>query len=81
MMEGWGARAHSPGLVIACVHSCMLAIVCGQSSHAQLSLFVCIPSLFVCILFHLWACVIVQYFTVPLPFLQESAGIHRNPQE
>ena len=22
-----------------------------------------------------------QYFTVPLPFLQESSGIHRNPQE
>ena len=25
---------------------------------------------------HFW-----QYFTVPLPFLQESSGIHRNPQE
>ena len=24
---------------------------------------------------------IVQYFTVPLPFLQESSGILRNPQE
>ena len=23
----------------------------------------------------------LQYFTVPLPFLQESSGIHRNPQE
>ena len=32
-MEGWGARAHSPALVVACVCSCMLAIVCRRSSH------------------------------------------------
>ena len=58
-MEGWGARAHSPGLVIAHVCSCMLAVIHGQSSHARSSSFICILSSFVCIHFHLWACVIV----------------------
>ena len=48
-MEGWGARAHSPGLVVACVRSCMLAVVRGRSSCGRSSLFVCIASSFVCV--------------------------------
>ena len=50
-MEGWGARAHSPGLVVARVRSCVLAIVPRWSSRAWLSSFVCIPSSFMCICF------------------------------
>ena len=42
-MEGGGARAHSPELIVAHVHSCMLAIVCGRSSHGALFSFIDVP--------------------------------------
>ena len=58
-MEGWGATAHSPGLVIAHVYSCALAVVCRRLSHAWLSLFLCV-------LFRSWACVVVRYRGAPL---------------
>ena len=53
MLEGWGARAHSPGLVVAHVCSCVLAIVRRRPSPARSSSFVCIH-------FCLWACVVVR---------------------
>ena len=65
-MEGWGARAHSPGLVVAHVRSCVLAVVHGRSSCAWSSLFVCVLSSFVCVRFRLWACVVVRGHSFPL---------------
>ena len=49
-MEGGGARAHSPELVLAHVHSHVLAVFHGQSSHGWLFSIVGIP-------LHLWAVV------------------------
>ena len=66
VMEGWGARAHSPGLVIAHICSCVLAVVRRQLSCAQLSLFMCALSSFVCVCFHSWACVVVHGHSFPL---------------
>ena len=79
-MEGGGARAHSPELVVARVCSCVLAVVRGRSSRARSSSFVCIassfvcvpssfvciPSSFVCVRFRLWACVVVHGRPFPL---------------
>ena len=79
-MEGGGARAHSPELVVARVRSCMLAVVRGWLSCAQSSLFVCIassfvciPSSFVCVCFRSWACVVVRWRSFPL------VGMHPRP--
>ena len=66
VMEGWGARAHSPGLVVAHVRSCMLAVVHRWLSHVWLSSFVCVPSSFVCVHFHSWACLVVRGPSFPL---------------
>ena len=41
-MEGWGARPHLPGLIVARVRSCVLAVVRGRSSRARSSSFVSI---------------------------------------
>ena len=72
-MEGWGARAHSPGLVVARVRSCVLAVVRRHSSRARstsfvcvASSFVCVPSSFVCVCFHSWACIVVRGCSFPL---------------
>ena len=67
-MEGWGARAHSPGLVVAHVRSCVLGVVRGQSSRAWSSSFVCIASLFVCIA-SLFVCIPSLFVCVPSLFM------------
>ena len=57
-MEGWGARPHSPGLVVARVRSCVLAVVRGRSSRAPSSSFVSVrgrASSSVGVRFRLWA--------------------------
>ena len=59
VMEGWGATAHSPGLVIACVRSCTLAVVRRRLSRVWLSSFMCIR-------FGSWACVVVRGRSFPL---------------
>ena len=49
-MKGWGARPHLPGLVVARVRSCVLAVVRGRSARARSSSFVSVrgrPALFV----------------------------------
>ena len=72
-MEGGGARAHSPELIVARVRSCVLAVVRGRSSRARSSSFVCVASSFVCVLssfmcvrFRSCACVVVCGRSFPL---------------